>query len=515
MASTNFIPGTVITSEWLNEVDEGIFETLPSISSTAPGKGAALVGFTRAVIPAAIDKVDWGLRTAETGTNALAYIPPAEWAAIFNKTSVFDATAYLQAALDSFVAPSSGYEGGLDLYLPQGTYRTSSPLVYKSSGITINGAGGLSSVIKPLPGFVGTEILRIDPADHASYVIYRQCSVRNVGFDHVNAPSVRSITGLSLNDGCEFAYLRSYNFSGTVFVLGKSARPGAILSQGVDVRAWHAITSIDLLSDVFIVEEANEVMFQSCKALGLSIGVSSAVGFHIGKGALAQGITMIGNSVAHIPGGVGIRFNRAERCWAANNTLENCLHDIVFSHDTTASLCLFNEAYSNRHYPTPGMPATQRDIYIDRAQSCRATLRENGSAEITSAALNCEVSIATNRTSGSSGVPATVTLASTSSVVHETHKNGVATHHSNSSVTFDATSPGVFDVVFPGGGFVRGDSTRISLVAAAGKGARLVANGASIEVDASGRALVSGLTTAVPPVSNALYKDASGFVKIT
>ena len=44
MASTNFIPGTVITSEWLNEVDEGIFETLPSISSTASGKGASMVG---------------------------------------------------------------------------------------------------------------------------------------------------------------------------------------------------------------------------------------------------------------------------------------------------------------------------------------------------------------------------------------------------------------------------------------------------------------------------------------
>lgn len=32
MASTNFIPGTVITSEWLNEVDEGIFETLPTLA---------------------------------------------------------------------------------------------------------------------------------------------------------------------------------------------------------------------------------------------------------------------------------------------------------------------------------------------------------------------------------------------------------------------------------------------------------------------------------------------------
>ena len=31
MASTNFIPGTVITSEWLNEVDEAIFETVPEL----------------------------------------------------------------------------------------------------------------------------------------------------------------------------------------------------------------------------------------------------------------------------------------------------------------------------------------------------------------------------------------------------------------------------------------------------------------------------------------------------
>ena len=43
MASTNFIPGTVITSEWLNEVDEAIFETVPDIVAKAYGD-ATFVG---------------------------------------------------------------------------------------------------------------------------------------------------------------------------------------------------------------------------------------------------------------------------------------------------------------------------------------------------------------------------------------------------------------------------------------------------------------------------------------
>lgn len=506
----------------------------------AASTGSSLVGFqqagTGAVPRTAQDKM------REVQITPQDFMTAEQKMNVYLRLATVDVWDAIMAALNSLPNPSAGYFGGGKVNLPQGRYGISKPVYYPKSGITMEGVGSLSSMLVPLPGFVGTELLRIDPADHPSYVIYRNCNVRDLGFDHNNVAGIRSVTARSLNDNSEFRSIRTINFDGMALLLGKSARAGAILSQGVKVDSWDAITSTDLVDDVFVVDEANECLFINNKAIGLSIGTSNKTGFHIGRNGLAQGITLIGNSVAHIVNGTGIRFNRVERAWATNNTLENVLRDIHIGHDTMNTLCFGVECYANRHYPTPGAPATQRDYYIDRAWSAKVSTRENGAIEFTANALNCEAYVPTNRTDGTT-LPPAVTLASTSSVVHETHKNGTAIHHNNASLSFTATAANVFDVKLPGGGFVRGDNSWTSLIAASTKGARLLANGATISasstgavvvnsaasnsvalqengvnkilLDGSGRIRVFGLPTTAPGVADALYKDASGFVRIT
>lgn len=109
--------------------------------------GAAIAGFSWAALPTAINKVDWGIQTANRGVNVLRYLPPSEWPAILAKTSTFDCTAHLQAWVDSFATHKS------NLFLPTGRYRVTAPLNLRLAALTntdmlaIVGDGDLNSNI--------------------------------------------------------------------------------------------------------------------------------------------------------------------------------------------------------------------------------------------------------------------------------------------------------------------------------------------------------------------------------
>jgi len=104
-------------------------------ASTASGKGASLVGFDWSQIPAAINKADWGLRTAANGVSVLRYIPPSLWAAISAGTSTADVSSYVQAAIDAEV----------NLYFPKGLYKLNSSLYFKV-GFVMHGASARDTV---------------------------------------------------------------------------------------------------------------------------------------------------------------------------------------------------------------------------------------------------------------------------------------------------------------------------------------------------------------------------------
>lgn len=83
-------------------------------NSSDPTKGAALVGYKGRTIASRMNDT----------VSALDYIPLAQHAAILNNTTNFDASSYLQAALDS----------GKRVYLPNGTYKFATGLLYKANG---------------------------------------------------------------------------------------------------------------------------------------------------------------------------------------------------------------------------------------------------------------------------------------------------------------------------------------------------------------------------------------------
>ncbi|MDP9653341.1 UNVERIFIED_ORG: hypothetical protein J2W87_001250 [Pseudomonas putida] len=455
-----------------------------------------------------------------------------------------DTTAELQEFLNDYKdfvkSGSASYTGGVKANLPKGILAISSRIKLWPL-ITLSGAGPFSTIIKAANTWTDGEYMVSASPELDGYEIIRPAvGMRDLGFDHMNT-GARGFIGHALNDNCVFSNIRSFNFRKNILTLDRGVGGGTV-SQGWTCRDWQAITRYDIEEDVFVTMEANEGMFIACKALGLSIGASAATGFHIGKGKISEGVHVFGSSAAHLPNGIGVRFNNARDCTAQKNTFENILHDIHIGHDSDFFKCSKIEARGNRHYPTVGAPATQRDIYMDKCLSVIAETRENGVIEVTAGANNSQVILPTNRTSGTD-LPSTVTLNSPTTVVMETHKNGVAVHHKNGSVDTNLGTSGQCDLKLPGGGFLRGDVFNTTVVAAAGKGARLLANGGSvavnatgditlssaagrpvtlqengvnkIQLDGSGRVRIFDLSTDVPGVPNAVFKDTGGFLKIT
>lgn len=78
-----------------------LWTTLAGFIDKVKTAGAAVIPFDWAAIPAAVNKIDWGIRTSVRGQNVLRWIPPSEWAAIFAGTSTYDATAAIQSAIDA------------------------------------------------------------------------------------------------------------------------------------------------------------------------------------------------------------------------------------------------------------------------------------------------------------------------------------------------------------------------------------------------------------------------------
>lgn len=114
-------------------------QLIVDLAASGAGKGADQVGFSRSVIATAIDRVNYGIQTSDTGINILRWIDPAEWPAIFAGTSVYDCQPVLQALL-----AESEALGGRNHYVPQGTYRLNSKLKL-GKGNVITGASRFGS----------------------------------------------------------------------------------------------------------------------------------------------------------------------------------------------------------------------------------------------------------------------------------------------------------------------------------------------------------------------------------
>jgi hypothetical protein len=98
----------------------------------AANTGGGLSGFEFALLPAAINKIDWAIRTiSENGVSILRYIDPSEWAGLMAGTSTFNCTT-------AFLAIIAALPGGGVIDVPSGKFKITQKLILHS-GLTIQG----------------------------------------------------------------------------------------------------------------------------------------------------------------------------------------------------------------------------------------------------------------------------------------------------------------------------------------------------------------------------------------
>lgn len=194
---------------------------IPSTATTA----AAGFGFSWSTLAAAMDRIDWGIQTAATGYNVLRKIPVAEWQAILNGTTTYDATAAVQAALDDVGASGGGKVSGV------GTLVISN-LVMKYDDTDFDGHRGCTiKQIGPISGFVPTTP---NPHRPTVWIAADRCAVRGftftyVGWDSVNLASLltpRTATDPLYGSQIAISFGNLYQSPGVPYVLwGATLRP--------------------------------------------------------------------------------------------------------------------------------------------------------------------------------------------------------------------------------------------------------------------------------------------------
>lgn len=148
MASKTWVPGTVIDSPWLQDVNDSVYgPTAPAttlrgqLASTASAPlGAGLSGFDWANVYAN-GTVGGTLRMVAGTYNVLRHITPSLWEGILNGTTTTDVSVQVQAAHDALLAL-----GGGSLLIP-GTVLCNTPIKIMQ-GVDLVGVGRNVSKIK-------------------------------------------------------------------------------------------------------------------------------------------------------------------------------------------------------------------------------------------------------------------------------------------------------------------------------------------------------------------------------
>lgn len=274
----------------------------------APGKGAALVGFDWAALPAAINKIDWGIQTARSGVNVLRYIPPEEWPAVLNGTSTTDLTAYIQAAIDATKKTGNlGRAGAPELFFPFGAYICASGLNIDGGHIVLVGE---NSTIQYMGSgnavFIGDASYLTDLAEGYFYA----------GFKRITIKCTDSAAKCVVNSGyrkLEFdgAYLRG----GAIGLETEGCWSGGIFRNSTcQNQASHGI---------HIKQRNNMFMIDGSAVLGAGgNGVLLSTASAELKGVRLRGVDLEGCAGAiNVTGNTGNLT--VESCWFENNNTYN------------------------------------------------------------------------------------------------------------------------------------------------------------------------------------------------
>lgn len=148
-----------------------LIQGVAAVDLAAPN-GSSLLGFDFGVLPAAINSIQWAVALfGMNGVPVLRYILPGQWAAIAAGTSTYDATAAIQAAIDSTSGP-------VNVILPAGKLRKTGTIYLRRKQVRIIGQGFDVSTIEHVDaagsiGFSG------DTNTVNSLLTYSACALLN------------------------------------------------------------------------------------------------------------------------------------------------------------------------------------------------------------------------------------------------------------------------------------------------------------------------------------------------
>lgn len=297
------------------------------IASAAAGEGAGLSGFDWAIIPAAINKADWGIQTARNGTSVLRYIAPSLWAGIFDGTGTTDLHTYIQTAVDALSAA-----GGGALYMPSGTYRLGAVNYIRDDGSTVYGITSIK--MKDGVHVYGdgpATILKVKAGAYGSGAFYRAFSSRDA-----TRLSRARISDLTI-DGNSSAQTASTQCSNIVLECADDVsvqRVRSINANGNGIMLRGTTTSYATNLSVL------DCVVQTCTAIGIQI--SQGLGFVIegnqvsnttdncidvygedgDSSAHAKKFSIVGNTCDAGP--VGIFLETLENGTVAGNAINAC-----------------------------------------------------------------------------------------------------------------------------------------------------------------------------------------------
>jgi hypothetical protein len=146
--------------------------------------------------------------------NVFDYMTAAEIADVTSRTASIDVTAKIQAAIDSV-------NTGLTVFLPRGTYKTTSTIYLRRSGVHIVGTGSGSTEIKYVNAGGGI-VFSGDTNTYNSLAQYESCSLEN--FEVVSS-------GSAATDASIVVDLTSFSYSYFNIEI-QSRRVGATLFYG-------------------------------------------------------------------------------------------------------------------------------------------------------------------------------------------------------------------------------------------------------------------------------------------
>lgn len=284
LSTINYTPGTNSLSVYIDGVNQYVGDSYletdsDTVTFTAGLHVGAEVKFTTAV----------QTTTGAVDSSIVTYDPPFTGGVITNVEDKLAETVSVKdfgAVGDGVADDTAAIQDAIDahrgkIFLPTGTYKISSTLVFREETILIGeGAGAYFSgtgyprmtVLQPTAGFSGTKVIDIDPANINSGLTYIYgVALRDLLIDCINVKngSLTILNLASLSNSETFDSVRIINNNSNVGInIGVSANLSALESDGLsfnNIYMLQADSGGSSATPLVSISSANEISFRDSK----------------------------------------------------------------------------------------------------------------------------------------------------------------------------------------------------------------------------------------------------------